>query len=117
METVVKLTPQSVVGEIQKVLDTYAYNPYQKLFVIPDFRQELIDYVVNRIPCFDSDFNSEKGCTIDFKLPRNPLESQLHLQTLIHQGIYSIMQEKSEWISLELCEPIKPACEPSHWFG
>jgi hypothetical protein len=117
METVVKLMPESVIGEIQKVLDTYSYNPYQQVFAIPDLRQELIDYVVSRIPCFDSDYNLETVCAINNKLPRNPLEAKLHLQSLIHQGIYSVMQEKSAWISNLLSNTIEPACEPSHWFG
>ncbi|BAZ39718.1 hypothetical protein NIES4101_56720 [Calothrix sp. NIES-4101] len=117
MYTVVRFTPKSVVGEIQKVLDTYAYNPYQKVFAVPDLRQELIDYVVNRIPCFDSDYKLDSVCAINSKLPRNPLEAQLYLQNLIHQGIHAIMQEKSEWISLLLCDTIQPGCEPSHWFG
>ncbi len=117
METVVKLMPESVVAEIQKVLDTYSYNPYQQVFAIPDLRQELIDYVVSRIPCFNSDYSLDTVCAINNKLPRNPLEAKLHLQSLIHQGIYSIMQDKSEWISRLLCDSIQPACEPSHWFG
>jgi hypothetical protein len=116
MKTVVKLTSQSVAGEIEKVLDTYAYNPYQQAFAIPDLRQELLDYVVSRIPSIDSDYVVEKGC-INYKFPRNPLEVELHLQNLINQGIYSIFQEKSDWIGRCLCDTLESSCEPSHWFG
>ncbi|MBF2065024.1 MAG: hypothetical protein IGS39_11475 [Calothrix sp. C42_A2020_038] len=114
METVVKFTLQSIVGEIQKVLDTYPYTPYQQVFAIPDLRQELVDYVASQIPCLDSDF--DKACGTKHKLPRNPLQAQLHLQSLINQGICSIMEQKSEWIS-RLFNDIQPNCEPSHWFG
>ncbi len=117
MKTVVKLTSQSVAGEIAKVLDTYAYNPYQQAFAIPDLRQELLDYVVSRIPSIDSDYIAEKGSSINYKCPRNPLEVELHLQSLINQGIYSIIQEKSDWIRRCLCNTVEPSCEPSHWFG
>ncbi len=116
MKTVVKLTSQSVAGEIEKVLDTYAYNPYQQAFAIPDLRQELLDYVVSRIPSIDSDYAAEKG-SIKYKCPRNPLEVELHLQNLINQGIHSIVQKKSNWISRCLSNTIEPSCEPSHWFG
>ena len=125
MKTVVKLTHQSVLGEIESVLDTYPYHPYQQAFAIPDLRQELIAFVLGRIPCLDytifevkdflSDTNQE--CLLNNKLPRSPLEQQLYVQNLIHQGIYSIFQDKSDWISHHLCERVQPGLEPSHWFG
>jgi hypothetical protein len=125
MNTVVKLTQQSVLGEIENVLDTYSYHPYQQAFAIPDLRQELIAFVLNRIPCFYSAVSKEQleaqSCDQDSrfnqKLPRRPLEQQLHLQNLIHQRIYSSLQQKSDWISHHLCESVEAACEPSHWFG
>ncbi|OKH54097.1 hypothetical protein NIES2101_08500 [Calothrix sp. HK-06] len=115
METAVKLTLQSVVGEIQKVLDTYPYTPYQQVFAIPDINQDLIDYVAAQIPCLDSDFDT--ACGINYKLPRNPLQAKLHVQSIIHQGICSIMEQKSEWISRLFNDTVQPNCEPSHWFG
>lgn len=125
MKTVVKLTQQSVLGEIESVLDTYPYQPYQQAFAIPDLRQELVAFVIDRIPCLcytnferEVPFSEEdKESLPNYKLPRSPLEQQLHLQNLIHQGICSILQEKSDWISHHLCEKVQPGLEPSHWFG
>lgn len=125
MKTVVNLTTQSVLGEIENVLDTYAYYPYQQVFAIPDLRQELIDYVLSRIPCFYSAISDEqlslKSCdtesVLNRKLLRSPLEQQQHLQRLIHEGVYSIFQKKSDWISQQLCQAVEIGCEPSHWFG
>ncbi|PHJ63892.1 hypothetical protein VF14_08055 [Nostoc linckia z18] len=125
MKTVVNLTQQSVIGEIESVLDTYPYHPYQQAFAIPDLRQELIAFVLNRIPSFYSvisDGNiplaeAEQESLLNYQLPRKRLEQQLHLQNLIHQGICSIVQEKSDWISHHLCEIVQLGCEPSHWFG
>ncbi|MDZ8189648.1 MAG: hypothetical protein RMX96_33025 [Nostoc sp. ChiSLP02] len=125
MKTVVNLTQQSVVGEIESVLDTYPYHPYQQAFAIPDLRQELIAFVLSRIPCSysvisDGQFplaNIEQESLLNYQLPRKRLEQQLHLQNLIHQGICLIVQEKSDWITHHLCETVHPGCEPSHWFG
>ncbi|AFY32890.1 hypothetical protein [Calothrix sp. PCC 7507] len=125
MKTVIKLTQQSVLGEIESVLDTYPYRPYQQAFAIPDLRQELITFVLSRIPCLYNTMTEEqipllemdKECLLDYKLPRSPLEQQLHVQNLIHQGIYAIFQDKSDWISHHLCETVQPGSEPSHWFG
>lgn len=52
IQTVVKLTEQSVLGEIESVLDTYPYNPYQQTFAHADLRQELISFVVSRKQAF-----------------------------------------------------------------
>ena len=124
MKTVVNLTQQSIVGEIESILNTYPSHPYQQAFAIPDLRQELITFVLNRIPSFYSVMSdeqisaeAEQGSLAYYKLPRKPLEQQLHLQNLIHQGICLIVQEKSDWISHRVCEIVQPACEPSHWFG
>ncbi|RCJ40323.1 hypothetical protein A6769_02860 [Nostoc punctiforme NIES-2108] len=124
MKTVVNLTKQSIVGEIESILNTYPSHPYQQAFAIPDLRQELITFVLNRIPSFYSVMpdeqipaEAEQGSLAYYKLPRKPLEQQLHLQNLIHQGICLIVQEKSDWISHRVCETVQPACEPSHWFG
>jgi hypothetical protein len=124
MKTVVNLTQQSVLGEIESVLDTYPYHPYQQAFAIPDLRQELIAFVLSRIPCLYYTIaegfplaEAEKECLLNYKRPRSPLEQQLHVQNLIHQGIYSIFKDKSDWISHHLCETVQPGLEPSHWFG
>jgi hypothetical protein len=117
MKTVVNLTSQSVVGEIEKVLDTYAYHPYQKAFALPDLRQELTEFVFSRVPCLGNPNEPDKACLLDEKFPRGGLEQKLYLQDLIHQGIFAIMRQKSEWISHYLSETVHPACVPSHWFG
>jgi hypothetical protein len=125
MKTVVKLTQKFVINEIEIVLNTYPYQPYQQAFAIPDLRQELIAFVINRLPCFSSQVadseilvtEDEKEDLLKSKLSRNPLEQQLHIQNLIHQGIFSIIQKKSEWISDHLCETVQPNCQPSSWFG
>ncbi|WP_414544568.1 hypothetical protein [Nostoc sp. CCY0012] len=124
MKTLVNLTHQSVLGEIESVLDTYPYH-YQQAFALSDLRQELITFVLNRVPRIYKAVSEEQiylpdlpeESLLSHKLPRSPLGQQIHLQNLIHQGICSIMQEKSDWINLHLCETVQTGCEPSHWFG
>ena len=124
MKTVVKLTQQSVIGEINSVLDTYPYQPYQQAFAIPDLRQELISFVIHRLPGFHSQIadnllvnDDDKVNSFHNKLSGHPLEQQLHLQKLIHQGISSIIRDKSDFIGNQLCETVEPNCQTSHWFG
>ncbi|MDJ0674369.1 MAG: hypothetical protein QNJ36_03035 [Calothrix sp. MO_167.B42] len=117
MKTVINLTQQSVIAEIESVLGTYSYYPYQQAFAIPELRQDLIAYVFSRIPCFYNNQETDNACDWSDKLPRNPLEHQIHIEGLIYQGIQSIIQAKSECISHHLCATVQPGCEPSHWFG
>ncbi|MEA5577610.1 hypothetical protein [Anabaena sp. UHCC 0451] len=129
MKTIVKLTEKSVIGEIESVLDTYPYQPYQQAFAIPDLRQELISFVINHLPGFSSQRadnqmllgenhkDSFLNHTLDRKISRNPLEQKLYLQNLIHQGIFAIIQAKADLISNQLCETVQPGCQSSHWFG
>lgn len=117
IQTVANLTPQSVIGEIDSILDTYPYQPYQQAFAIPDLRQELINYVLNSIPYLCNTIEWEKVASVNYQSPRTGVEQKVHLEQIIHQGIYSILQEKSEWISRHLPEKVQPGFEPSHWFG
>jgi hypothetical protein len=114
MKTVVSVTQQSVISEIENVLDTYPDQRYQKAFAIPDLRKELIAFVLKRLaPEQVSRSKTEK----DYQLPGNPLDQYLHLQNLIHQGICSIIQERSDRITHDVCEVGQLSCEPCHWFG
>jgi ribulose bisphosphate carboxylase small subunit len=115
-KTVVNLTQQAVITEIENVLDTYPCHPYQRAFAIPDLRQELIAYVLNRIPCVYSVVDSEqKAISFNYQLPSS--QQQLQLENLIHQGICSILQERSDWVNHHLPESVQCSIEPSHWFG
>lgn len=115
-KTIVNLTLQAVVTEIETVLDSYPYQPYQQAFAIPDLRQELIAYVLSRIPCTFSAIE-EKAMSHGSRFHHHCLEQQLHLESLIHQGICSLLQEKSDWVSNHLPAQAQCGLEPSHWFG
>jgi hypothetical protein len=117
MKTVVNLTQQSVVKEIENILDDYPDYPYQQAFAIPDLRKELIAYVLSRISCLDDVMESGNAEWLSYQLPRQPLAQQLHLENLIHQGILAIAQAKSHWIDNRVCDIATPNCDASHWFG
>lgn len=115
-KTVVNLTQQAVITEIENVLDTYPCHPYQRAFAISDLRQELIAYVLNRIPCVYHAVDSEqKTISFNYQLPN--VQQQLQLENLIHRGIYSILEEKADWVNRHLPETMHCSLEPSHWFG
>ena len=116
-KTVVNLTQQAASAEIENVLETYPFHPYQKAFAIPDLRQELIAYVLSNTPCVYSAVDDAQKNKHNYKVPHNYLEQQVNLQNVIHQGIYIIWQERSECIAHHLPETTQLGLEPSHWFG
>ena len=129
MKTVIKLTQELVIGEIESILRTYPYSPYQQVFEISDLRQELIVFVMNRIPGINPTISQDQMLLVVNKeedgdnrlfnrhLSGNFLAQQLHLQNLVHQGVFAIIQAKADVISHILNEPVHPGCEPSNWFG
>lgn len=117
VKSLVNLTHQAVLAEIESVLETYSYYPHQQAFAIPDLRQELIAYVLSRIACAYNVIDSQQVKSLEYKSPHQCLEEQLQLENLIHQGIYFILQQKSDWLSRHLPTPIQCGLEPSHWFG
>lgn len=100
MKMVIKLTQELVIGEIESILRTYPYSPYQQVFEISDLRQELIVFVMNRIPGINPTISQDQILSVVNKeengdnrlfnrhLSGNFLAQQLHLQNLVHQGVF-----------------------------
>jgi hypothetical protein len=116
VKTLVNLTHQALIAEIENALDSYPYHPYRQAFANPDLRQDLIAYVLSRIPCTYSAIDQQNIPLFNYKLPRCYFEQQLQLENLVHQGICCILQDKADWVN---CHVPQPHCsvEPSHWFG
>ena len=113
MKTVVNLTQQSVLGEIESVLDTYPYHPYQQAFAIPDLRQRLIAYVLSRIANYYTVLEEgESTYPIDCSS-----DQKLQIKNLITQGIQDLLQQHWEWSSHHISSTLESSLASSHWFG
>ncbi|NJM71762.1 MAG: hypothetical protein HC862_17050 [Scytonema sp. RU_4_4] len=116
-KTIVNLTLQALVGEIEKVLETYPHHPYQQAFAIPDLRQELIAYILRRTSSCYVVVDEGKQPFISFNsLPYSEKE-RLCTQVLIHEGIEQIIQKDAQQISHQIPAELDPGSAPSHWFG
>lgn len=116
VKTLVNLTHQAVIAKIETVLDSYPYHPHRQAFANPDLRQELIAYVLTRIPCTYGALNEQSDSLLTYN-PNCYLDRHIQLESLVHQGICCILQEKADWVSSHIPEPIQCNFEPSHWFG
>ena len=82
---VINLTLPVVEQELDALLEIYPHKLHQVEFTNSDLRQELLAYVLNRIPNYyvtQNDSNCEKS-----SLMLATLELQQQIKTLIFQGI------------------------------
>ncbi len=115
-KTIVNLTLPLVIDEVESILDTYPYHPYQQAFAIPDLRQKLLAYILSRT--YNHYAAVERGAELqtDPKFS-HPLEHQLEIEDLIRQGIQHTLQEEADWVSHCIPNESDSAQAASHWFG
>jgi hypothetical protein len=117
-KAVVNLTIPFVLREIEAVLDTYTQDFYRNAFAIPELRQELVAFVLSRIP------NRYMLCESGRERLYHPcesspsLEERLRFEATIYEGIQYVLQTHPDFIEHQLpIEVDDPAAAPSHWFG
>lgn len=111
----INLNNQLVVEEIEHVLDTYSYHPYQQAFSIHDLRQKLIAYVLSQAHNLYTAIEDRE--LLDPKPHNSFLGQRLHIEALIHQGIIQVLQENAAWVNHHIPKPVDAGNAPSQWFG
>lgn len=99
MEKAFNLAEQVAIARIESILDDYPNYPYHKAFAIPSLRQELIDYVLNHL-IEDYNGKSEPVSLLNYSSSGLTLGQQRYLETLTHQGIYSLLRSNRNGNSL-----------------
>ncbi|NEP50154.1 MAG: late competence development ComFB family protein [Moorea sp. SIO3C2] len=90
-ETLVHLTTPIVIQEIENVLAKYPEFPYQDVLSQSNIRQDLIAYVLNRIPNNYEAVDKIEASSKTQKLQQLSSEQKLYLENWIHTGIYNIL--------------------------
>lgn len=110
------LTLALVAEETENVLQIYLDYHYHQNFAISDFRQKLVAYVMSRL--YNTYPVIEDGNPV-----RRPKfvcyysQQKMQIETLIHQGIQYILQQKLDWASHHIPKEVDLGYAPSHWFG
>lgn len=85
------LTLPIVNEEIENILSTYPNHPYQQAFSITGFRQDLLAYVLSRVPNKYTVFDGTKApSSFPLSLPY-PTKQLLDIEEYIHLGIRDIL--------------------------
>ncbi|AOY78512.1 late competence development ComFB family protein [Moorena producens JHB] len=91
VKTLVHVTTPIVIQEIENVLATYPEFPYQDVFSQSNIRQDLIAYVLNRIPNHYEAIDKIEPSSKSRALRQLSSEQKLYLENWIHTGIYNIL--------------------------
>jgi hypothetical protein len=90
---IVNLTLLKVKEELDLILENYPNQIYQKTLTDHDMRQQLIVYVLNRLPNRHLAIDIENISLIRSKLVNVSTQESLKIENLIHQGIYQLNQK------------------------
>lgn len=114
-KVVTNLARPAVRQEILKVLATYPDHPHQQAFAAPEMRQQLLAYVLN---CMPSDYKvvEDQGSQVETETLFSEAEVE-HLDAVIHQGVYDLLQDKADWVEHHISNPENSGESASHWFG
>lgn len=88
---IVNLTLAVVIEEIENILETYPKYPCHQAFSPSNLRQELINYVLNRISTIYTVIEEVQEPLILTALIGCFSEQRRHIESLIHQGIGDII--------------------------
>lgn len=89
----VNLTFQAVSEEMENILGTYPESPYRQAFASCELRQELIAYVLSRIPNIHAVIDEGELPVVNQYLIGGSSLQQLHLESLIHIAINAVMKK------------------------
>jgi hypothetical protein len=116
-KVVINLTQQSILQKIEQVLERYPDHLYQQAFAHPDTRQELLVWVLNRIPNL---FTVLETCEASGGYSGRASfyhDDLSYMEFVIRQGIREIMTQEQPIIEHYLPEREDTQLAASHWFG
>lgn len=90
------ITPYLVEHEIKNVLHKCHSSLYQKAFSLPDLYQELVVYVLNRIPVIYTVVEENQELSTNSKEIYLPIEKKARTETIIYQGMYDLLPQSCD---------------------
>ena len=90
-KTIINLTLPVVIEEIENILDTYPEHPYRIAFAPSGLRQDLVAYVLSRIPNIYTALEETHSPSNNEELIRYCSARLLQIEHLIHLGIRDIL--------------------------
>ena len=96
---IINLTLPLVNEEIEDILETYPKSPYRQAFSPSNLRQDLIAYVLSRIPNMYAVIEETHGPSIDKAQVCWSEEERLYIDSLIHLGIQHVLHRSYDQVN------------------
>lgn len=90
-KTLVNHTLSIVTEEVEIILESYPKYPYQQAFSPSGLRQDLIAYVLSRVPNTYTAIEASESVSNQTGQVRCSSEQLLHIENLIHTGIRDVL--------------------------
>lgn len=87
----INLTLPVVIEEIEHILATYPTYPYQQAFSVAGLRQDLVAYVLSRVPNQYAVVEETQYSSTPALLPRYSTQRLLDIEHWIHLGIRDVL--------------------------
>jgi len=91
VKTLMNLTLPLVIEEIDKIVNTYPEYPYRIAFSPAGLRQDLLAYVLSRIPNTYTVVEETSNSSNSTVIPRCSREQRLQIEHMIHLGIRDVL--------------------------
>lgn len=114
---IINLTQHSILQEIERVLEQYPDHPYQQAFSHPDRRQDLLVWVLNRVPNVFKTIEDSQAAIVDLNNAPYCRDQQSCIEFVIRQGIQEILAQNQAEIDHNIPEEELIGQSSSHWFG
>ncbi|HLO51414.1 MAG TPA: late competence development ComFB family protein [Kamptonema sp.] len=85
------ITLTVVTDEIENILSSYPTYPYQQAFSATGLRQDLLAYVLNRVPNKYAVIEQKQLLSQQTLFPPYPTKELLDIEYYIHLGIHDLM--------------------------
>ena len=114
-KNLVNITLAVVTEEVEIILESYPTHPYQQAFSPSGLRQDLIAYVLSRVPNRYTAIDSRESVSNQTVQVRCSSEQLLHIENLIHAGIRDVLHSYHK-IDYRFREQVKSASKVASWF-
>jgi len=114
-KTLVNITLAVVTEEVEIIFESYPHYPYQQAFSPSGLRQDLIAYVLSRVPNKYTAIDSGESVANHTSQVRCSSEQLLQIENLIHTGIRDLLDSHQK-IDYGLPEEVKFDSRVASWF-
>jgi hypothetical protein len=115
-KTIFNVAQYPIFQEIERILESYPHHPYQQAFAHPDLQQQLVAWVLNRVPnVFIVTEGTEEASVHLTYAPHS--NQQSCLEHVIREGIQEVLAQNQEELEHDIPQEELSGQAASHWFG